>query len=255
MINNPETDEFIYWAPDGKSFFVSNQEYFSRELLPKSFRHKNFASFVRQLNMYGFRKIPQLHQGALKNETEAELCQFMNSRFQRGTLDLEGPIKRKKSAPDGITVGSVALQSLTNELGAIKRHQAAISSDLKELQESIQQLWHETFKSKDGQQQLQDTINKILKFLAGMFGKSAGAAGSTTQTAGMPTNGGFVVMPRKNARLMIDDGKDEERQVSVNLSEMDDIVETNLPGMSEDSDMLSESADGGEWVHGHEVFP
>ncbi|KDQ16312.1 hypothetical protein BOTBODRAFT_87464, partial [Botryobasidium botryosum FD-172 SS1] len=170
MVSNPETDESIYWAPDGESFFVSDPESFSRELLPRSFKHKNFASFVRQLNMYGFHKIPQLHQGVLKNETETELCQFMNPYFQRGKPDLASTIQRKNGNAEGIAIGPVVLQSITSELGAIKRHQTTITSDLKELQESNQRLWHESFKSRDRQQQLQDTINKILKFLAGVFG-------------------------------------------------------------------------------------
>ncbi|KDQ13971.1 hypothetical protein BOTBODRAFT_110728, partial [Botryobasidium botryosum FD-172 SS1] len=250
MVDDPETDECIYWASDGKSFFVFDPERFSREVLPRYFKHSKFSSFVRQLNMYGFHKIPQL-----KNEMETELCQFVNPTFQRGEPDRQS-IKRKDSTRAGASGEAgeeeVALQPITAELAAIKRHQTTILSDLKELEESSQRLWHESFKSRDRQQQLQDTINKILSFLAGVFGTSANAAGNATQTAGVPIIGGSAVMPRKKARLMIDDGKGKKREAAVNSSKMDEIAEISLPGMSKDSDMFF--IDGSEWAYKHRTF-
>lgn len=41
----------IKWTDDGKGFIVINEDLFSREVLPKYFRHSNYSSFVRQVDI------------------------------------------------------------------------------------------------------------------------------------------------------------------------------------------------------------
>ena len=44
------------WTRDEDGIIILNIAQFTDEILPKHFKHRNFSSFVRQLNIYGFFK-------------------------------------------------------------------------------------------------------------------------------------------------------------------------------------------------------
>ncbi|KAH7341334.1 hypothetical protein B0J17DRAFT_567186 [Rhizoctonia solani] len=264
MVSNPETDELVRWSDEGDSFYIPSHERLSKELLPRFFKHGNFSSFVRQLNMYGFHKVPHLQQGVLQNSTESELWQFQNPHFQRGQPDLLCLITRKKTGgnADGIVnvedtqhsnhaigpsnnanqaTGPLDMTVLTSSLTAIKKHQTSLSTELKSLQESNQHLWNEALAARDRHKKHQDTINKILKFLASVFGN--GANGAPGSGPGGNSNAGRdgraspgALVPRKRPRLMIENG-------SVDDDDEDDIHFVNpSPAMSMQDD--HEMSDG-----------
>lgn len=81
------------------TLLVPNHERLGKELLPRFFKHGNFSSFVRQLNMYGFHKVPHLQSGVLKNESPTELWEFVNPFFKRDQPQLLSRVMRKNNRP------------------------------------------------------------------------------------------------------------------------------------------------------------
>ncbi|CCH58001.1 hypothetical protein TBLA_0A02000 [Henningerozyma blattae CBS 6284] len=99
MLNDPINQDMIRWSDDGKSFLVVNREKFVHHVLPNYFKHSNFASFVRQLNMYGWHKVQDIRSGSMNMaNNNDEKWQFENQNFIRGREDLLENIIRQKSA-------------------------------------------------------------------------------------------------------------------------------------------------------------
>ncbi|ODV89881.1 hypothetical protein CANCADRAFT_19045, partial [Tortispora caseinolytica NRRL Y-17796] len=66
MVNDPENSKYMHWTDDGTAFIVTGREQFEKSVLPKYFKHSNFSSFVRQLNMYGWHKVQDVTSGSLQ---------------------------------------------------------------------------------------------------------------------------------------------------------------------------------------------
>ena len=57
MLSEESLINIISWYSEGTEFIIYNTNEFSEKVLPLYFKHSNFASFIRQLNMYDFHKL------------------------------------------------------------------------------------------------------------------------------------------------------------------------------------------------------
>ncbi|KAL8779314.1 MAG: hypothetical protein Q9213_006994 [Squamulea squamosa] len=90
FLDESRNTDLIRWSESGDSFIVIDEEEFARTMIPELFKHKNYASFVRQLNMYGFHKKVGLSDNSMraserKNKSPSE---YYNPYFKRGRPNL-----------------------------------------------------------------------------------------------------------------------------------------------------------------------
>ncbi|WBW73759.1 DNA-binding transcription factor Hsf1 [Schizosaccharomyces osmophilus] len=171
MVNDSSTDSLIRWSERGDSFFVIGHEDFAKLVLPRYFKHNNFSSFVRQLNMYGFHKVPHIQQGVLQSDSPNELLEFANPNFQRDQPELLCYVTRKKggSQASDDAANSLDMSTITMELQNIRNQQMNLSSELNRIQVDNAALWQENIETRERQRRHQETIDKILRFLASVY--------------------------------------------------------------------------------------
>lgn len=87
IVNDPSNAVTVAWTSDGMGFAIKSVPDFTEFILPQYFKHSNFASFVRQLNMYDFHK------------SREEGCEnvFRHPSFLRGRKILLRDIHRKST--------------------------------------------------------------------------------------------------------------------------------------------------------------
>ncbi|KZO92847.1 winged helix DNA-binding domain-containing protein, partial [Calocera viscosa TUFC12733] len=140
MILDPKAAPFIAWTDMGASFVVSSVTEFSKTVLGSHFKHNNFSSFVRQLNMYGFHKINRTPRASRSTGTD-QTWEFSHPKFLRGRPDLLDEIKRKALEPDLTARQRVELPAeVANQLGGVEGRIEQIAAQLEAEKEKNQRL-------------------------------------------------------------------------------------------------------------------
>ncbi|MEJ1286773.1 heat shock factor 2 [Cricetulus griseus] len=166
LVEETHTNEFITWSQNGQSFLVLDEQRFAKEILPKYFKHNNMASFVRQLNMYGFRKVVHIDSGIIKQERDGPV-EFQHPYFKQGQDDLLENIKRKVSSskPEENKIRQEDLTKIISSAQKVQIKQETIESRLSELKSENESLWKEVSELRAKHAQQQQVIRKIVQFI------------------------------------------------------------------------------------------
>ncbi|KAM4823061.1 heat shock factor protein 1 isoform X2 [Urocitellus parryii] len=169
LVSDPDTDALICWSPSGNSFHVFDQGQFAKEVLPKYFKHNNMASFVRQLNMYGFRKVVHIEQGGLV-KPERDDTEFQHPCFLRGQEQLLENIKRKVTSvstlkSEDIKIRQDSVTKLLTDVQLMKGKQECMDSKLLAMKHENEALWREVASLRQKHAQQQKVVNKLIQFL------------------------------------------------------------------------------------------
>ncbi|XP_039593333.1 heat shock factor protein 1 isoform X1 [Polypterus senegalus] len=169
LVEDPETDSMICWSLSGNSFHVFDQGHFAKDVLPKYFKHNNMASFVRQLNMYGFRKVVHIEQGGLV-KPEKDDTEFQHPYFVRGQEHLLENIKRKVTNVSNIKHEDVKVRQddiskILTDVHLLRGKQESMDSKLIAMKHENEALWREVASLRQKHAQQQKVVNKLLQFL------------------------------------------------------------------------------------------
>uniref|UniRef100_A0A0N4ZN56 HSF_DOMAIN domain-containing protein n=1 Tax=Parastrongyloides trichosuri TaxID=131310 RepID=A0A0N4ZN56_PARTI len=151
ILNNSDLDHIIKWDESGMSFHICKRYIFSKEVLPKYFKHNNLNSFIRQLNMYGFRKVATFDK--LNTPSSENHYEFCHKYFVRNNFNLLYYIKRKISsskysqqvAKNEILYGDVEQfnKSLIEEIKQIREKQLKTDMNMIALRKQNENIWKE----------------------------------------------------------------------------------------------------------------
>ncbi|XP_032436331.1 heat shock factor protein 1 isoform X2 [Xiphophorus hellerii] len=172
LVEDPETDPLICWSPSGTSFHVFDQCRFSKEVLPKFFKHNNMASFIRQLNMYGFRKVVHIEQGGLV-KPEKDDTEFQHPFFVRGQEHLLEHIKRKVTNVSSVRqeemkISTDEVNKILTDVQLMKGKQETIDSRIIAMKHENEALWREVASLRQKHVQQQKVVNKLIHFLVSL---------------------------------------------------------------------------------------
>ncbi|XP_004460939.1 heat shock factor protein 4 isoform X2 [Dasypus novemcinctus] len=198
LVGDPGTDHLIRWSPSGTSFLVGDQSRFAKEVLPQYFKHSNMASFVRQLNMYGFRKVVSIEQGGLLRP-ERDHVEFQHASFVRGREQLLERVRRKVPALRGADGRWCPedLGRLLGEVQALRGVQESTEARLRELRQQNDILWREVVTLRQSHGQQHRIIGKLIQCLLGPLQAGPSSTGVKRKLSLMLDEGSICPPPTK----------------------------------------------------------
>jgi len=145
MLQDPECVPFIEWNPEGTVFQINSTSKFSNAVLPKYFKHSNYSSFVRQLNMYGFRKVKtETAESSFSHEMftkdEATLHKIKRLKLKKNQSDDEDDEHFIEKYSGSRSVANSKSQTQTTEFKTIHDQLSQLTDKFKSVQESTDEL-------------------------------------------------------------------------------------------------------------------
>ncbi|XP_047530385.1 heat shock factor protein isoform X2 [Vanessa atalanta] len=235
LVNDSETNHLISWSPGGKTFVIKNQADFARELLPLYYKHNNMASFIRQLNMYGFHKITSVENGGLRYEKDE--IEFSHPCFMRGHAYLLEHIKRKIANPKSIVASNESgekillkpelMNKVLADVKQMKGKQESLDAKFSAMKQENEALWREVAILRQKHIKQQQIVNNLIQFLMSLV-QPTRAPNSSSNNVGVKRP--YQLMINSAAHNSTSDGSYPNRLKTMKLDKdvLDDLNEDNM---------------------------
>ena len=172
VLSDTECANTLQYGQDGTTLVVPDSSLFATKVIPRFFKHSNFASFVRQLNLYGFHKTTQ----------DPDVCEFAHKYFRRDRPDLLKHIKRKISAekPDPAK-SKTDFDDIVAVVNEMKAQQARMEGSLMKKEMEKQMIYQEVSVAQQRHRSIEEKVTKlsvVLMKACGVLAQLAGAGGN-----------------------------------------------------------------------------
>ncbi|KAH9411657.1 heat shock transcription factor [Ordospora pajunii] len=154
----------ICWTPDGLKIHIFDRDVFIKETLPLISKTREFGTFIRMLNSYGFVKSKDIEEEDI----------YYNSNFRKGREDLLGLdeslrlIRRKKANEMKASVGSASMKEVVEYLYS-----------------QSQELYAELSACKEKIERQERMMNGLMEVLSRVFRTSIDDLGGGRQKSGV----------------------------------------------------------------------
>ncbi|EFO19591.1 hypothetical protein LOAG_08901 [Loa loa] len=174
ILEDPEFQNIICWDKSGYSFHVLDPHLFCRVVLPQFFKHNNLNSLIRQLNMYGFRKMTPIEKSSLaRSESDQDHLEFSHPYFIQHHPELLVNIKRKTPGNRNNENNSVAMPPkeisvLVDEIRQLREKQRTMESKMAHLVKENEAMWQQVSHLRNQHVKQQHVVNKLVQFLVAL---------------------------------------------------------------------------------------
>ncbi|KAF1772195.1 Heat shock transcription factor family [Phytophthora cactorum] len=133
------------WTAKGDSFVVKQPSAFAEHVIPTYFKHRKFSSFVRQLNLYGFRKVRAASASTVEEAEEEDASpkdwwEFRHERFVRGRRDLLCEIRRRSPSDTRASTPVAGTPVERVEFEELRAEVSGLREEMHKMQKTNQQL-------------------------------------------------------------------------------------------------------------------
>ncbi|KAL3998923.1 HSF-type DNA-binding family protein [Acanthocheilonema viteae] len=174
ILEDPEFQNIICWDKSGYSFHVLDPHLFCRIVLPQFFKHNNLNSLIRQLNMYGFRKMTPIEKSSLaRSESDQDHLEFSHPNFIQHHPELLVNIKRKTPGNRNNENNSVAMPPkeisvLVDEIRQLREKQRTMENKMAHLVKENEAMWQQVSHLRNQHVKQQHVVNKLVQFLVAL---------------------------------------------------------------------------------------
>lgn len=175
ILEENKHSEYVSWSHDGEAIVIKKPIEFAEKVLPCFFKHNNLASFVRQLNMYNFKKKKNYHYDHA----------YGHESFQKGKIELLRNIQRKTGENNQISLPKldspvvkkedveVDVDYLLQENIHYKRVHKTLNTQLQFIEKKVKDVRGEINTLQDQlseQKTKEDFLKKVIKVLKDTYG-------------------------------------------------------------------------------------